>query len=264
MTTHQVNQPIRSSRVLRDAADGAGTPAQGPNGANAPSLAEAVIADGQAASPDPIDALTPDAPQESSLAFAEYMNRSTLVETTRGMHEGIGRPPILPGATYKIKPPQTAHAVYVTINNITLDESGTRVVHPFEIFINSKNMAYFQWILALTRVMSAVFRKGGDIHFLCEELKDVYDPKGGYWRPRVYMRSLVAEIGYIIEYHFRHSGTERRTPTIAPDSVEFMTDAAPSTTLEHYEECESCGETAVVMEAGCRTCRSCLASNCDG
>ena len=124
------------------------------------------------------------------------------------MHEKVERPETLVGATYKIKSPLFEHALYVTINDIVLNE-GTEyeLRRPFEIFINSKNMDHFQWIVALTRIMSAVFRKGGDVTFLVEELKAVFDPRGGYFKAGgVYMPSIVAELGAIIEQHLKSIG----------------------------------------------------------
>ena len=124
------------------------------------------------------------------------------------MHEKVERPEVLIGATYKIKSPLFEHALYVTINDIVLN-AGTEyeLRRPFEIFINSKNMDHFQWIVALTRIMSAVFRKGGDVTFLVEELKAVFDPRGGYFKAGgVYMPSIVAELGALIEQHLRMIG----------------------------------------------------------
>ena len=110
---------------------------------------------------------------------------------------------MLIGSTYKVKTPVSDHAMYITINDIVLNE-GTPYEQrrPFEIFINSKNLDHFQWIVALTRIISAVFRKGGDVAFLVEELKAVFDPRGGYWKPGgKFMPSLIAEIGDVIEKH---------------------------------------------------------------
>ena len=124
------------------------------------------------------------------------------------MHERIERPEVLIGSTYKIKSPLVEHAMYVTINDIVLN-AGTDHEHrrPFEVFINSKSMEHFQWIVALTRIMSAVFRKGGDVTFLVEEMKAVFDPKGGYFKAGgVYMPSLVAELGMIMEDHLKSIG----------------------------------------------------------
>jgi hypothetical protein len=114
----------------------------------------------------------------------------------------------LEGSTYKIKTPLDDHAMYVTINDIILN-AGTEHEQrrPFEIFINSKNMDHFQWIVALTRLMSAVFRKGGDVTFLAEELQAVFDPKGGYFKPGgKFMPSIIAEIGAVIEHHLQKIG----------------------------------------------------------
>ncbi|MET7143725.1 NrdJb [Xanthomonas sp. PPL139] len=124
------------------------------------------------------------------------------------MHERIERPDVLIGSTYKIKSPLVEHAMYVTLNDIVLN-AGTEheLRRPFEIFVNSKSMEHFQWIVALTRIMSAVFRKGGDVTFLVDEMKAVFDPKGGYFKAGgVYMPSLVAELGSIVEEHMKSIG----------------------------------------------------------
>ncbi|MGE8233126.1 MAG: NrdJb [Stenotrophomonas sp.] len=124
------------------------------------------------------------------------------------MHERIERPEVLIGSTYKIKSPLVEHAFYVTINDIVLNQGTEHELRrPFEIFINSKSMEHFQWIVALTRIMSAVFRKGGDVTFIVDEMKAVFDPKGGYFKAGgVYMPSLVAELGSIVEDHMKSIG----------------------------------------------------------
>lgn len=124
------------------------------------------------------------------------------------MHEQIERPEVLVGSTYKIKSPLFEHALYVTINDIVLNQGTAHESRrPFEIFINSKNMDHFQWVVAITRIMSAVFRKGGDVTFLVEELKAVFDPRGGYFKAGgVYMPSIVAEIGAVVEDHMKTIG----------------------------------------------------------
>ncbi len=124
------------------------------------------------------------------------------------MHESLERPETLVGSTYKVKSPLFEHALYVTVNDIVLN-AGTQHEQrrPFEVFINSKNMDHFQWIVALTRILSAVFRKGGDVTFIVEELKAVFDPRGGYFKAGgVYMPSIVAEIGAVIEQHMKSIG----------------------------------------------------------
>lgn len=133
---------------------------------------------------------------------------TVVVPDVQQMHESVVRPEVLPGTTYKIKTPLSDHALYITINDIKLN-GGTQheTRRPFEIFINSKAMEHFQWIVALTRIISAVFRKGGDCTFLAEELRSVFDPKGGYFKKGgKYMPSLVAEIGDVIEQHLRSIG----------------------------------------------------------
>ncbi|WP_372696507.1 NrdJb [Immundisolibacter sp.] len=193
------------------------------------------------------------------------------------MHEKLERPETLRGTTYKIKTPLTEHALYVTINDIVLNP-GTEHEHyrPFEIFINSKNMEHFQWIVALTRIVSAVFRKGGDITFLVEELKAVFDPRGGYFKKGGrYMPSLVAEIGDVIEQHLRFIGmlpdTEldaRQLKLIEEKRTEYeaRTGQNQADTDATYPDgaqlCYKCNTKAMIMMDGCLTCLNCGESKC--
>ena len=130
--------------------------------------------------------ITPDDKAREAAAAAKAPAPAAAAANDPGivhMHEAIERPEMLLGSTYKIKSPLVEHAFYVTINDIILN-AGTEheARRPFEVFINSKSMEHFQWIVALTRIMSAVFRKGGDVTFLVEEMKAVFDPKGGYFK----------------------------------------------------------------------------------
>jgi hypothetical protein len=141
------------------------------------------------------------APEKEGRSSAKVIRMTERVKRPEGMEA-------LEGSTYKIKTPLDDHAMYVTINDIILN-AGTEHEsrRPFEIFINSKNMDHFQWIVALTRLMSAVFRKGGDVTFLAEELQAVFDPKGGYFKPGgKFMPSIIAEIGAVIEHHLQKIG----------------------------------------------------------
>lgn len=194
------------------------------------------------------------------------------------MHEKLERPETLRGNTYKIKTPLTEHALYVTINDILLNE-GTKHEkwRPFEIFINSKNMDHFQWVVALTRVISAVFRKGGDVIFLVEELRSVFDPRGGYFKKGKYTPSLVADIGDVIECHLKEIGMikseemdEHRKKMLADKRAEYES----KTTNEHSEAdttsdfpaesqlCNKCMTKAVIKMDGCMTCLNCGESKC--
>ncbi len=193
------------------------------------------------------------------------------------MHEKLERPDVLIGSTYKIKTPVSDHAMYVTINDIMLNE-GTEHEHrrPFEIFINTKNLDHFQWIVALTRIISAVFRKGGDVAFLTEELKAVFDPRGGYWQPGgKFMPSIVAELGFVIERHLQTIGLmpaeemdESRKALIETKRKEWadrdrQADAfAEDKYPEGAQLCAKCSTAAVVMMDGCMTCLSCGDSKC--
>jgi hypothetical protein len=174
------------------------------------------------------------------------------------IHENFPRPPHLTGTTYKIKTPQSEHALYITINDMVLNGDER---HPYEMFINSKNMDHFQWVLALTRLVSAVWRKGGDSTFLVEELKNVFDPKGGYYKKGgVYMPSLVAEIGSVIEQHL-----------IATGVIKVKVDAHQQAYLEAKKEeakgvemqlCTKCNVKALILMDGCMTCTNCGDSKC--
>ena len=193
------------------------------------------------------------------------------------MHEKLERPEMLVGSTYKVKTPVSDHAMYVTINDIILNE-GTEFEkrRPFEIFINSKNLDHYQWIVALTRIISAVFRKGGDVAFLVEELKAVFDPRGGYWQPGgKFMPSIIAELGHIVEKHLVMIGLmgspeldEGQKALIAQKRAEFeesqkQTDAfAESEYPEGAQLCGKCNTKAVVMLDGCMTCLACGDSKC--
>jgi len=193
------------------------------------------------------------------------------------MHEKVERPEVLIGSTYKIKTPISDHAMYVTINDIVLNE-GTEYEQrrPFEIFINSKNLDHYQWIVALTRIISAVFRKGGDVTFLVDELKAVFDPRGGYWQPGgKFMPSIIAELGYVIERHLQTIGLIRKLELdshqrklVDEKRAEFearakQTDAfAKSTFPEGAQLCGKCSTAAVVMMDGCMTCLNCGDSKC--
>ncbi|HEY1772902.1 MAG TPA: NrdJb [Gammaproteobacteria bacterium] len=193
------------------------------------------------------------------------------------MHEALERPELLIGSTYKVKTPVSDHAMYITINDIVLNE-GTPYEQrrPFEIFINSKNLDHFQWIVALTRIISAVFRKGGDVAFLVEEMQAVFDPRGGYWKPGgKFMPSLIAEIGDVIEKHLvsiglmhREGLDEHQKKLIAQKRAEFeaaakQTDAfAESKFPAGAQLCQKCSTAAVVMMDGCMTCLNCGDSKC--
>jgi hypothetical protein len=176
------------------------------------------------------------------------------------MHEKLERPEVLIGSTYKVKTPVSDHAMYVTI----------------KIFINSKNLDHYQWIVALTRIMSAVFRKGGDVTFLVDELKAVFDPRGGYWQPGgKFMPSIIAELGHIVEKHLTEIGL-LKGPDLSAEQREFVEkkkaefeqrgaqkDAfAKSSFPEGAQLCGKCSTAAAVMLDGCMTCLNCGYSKC--
>ena len=208
------------------------------------------------------------------------------------MHETLERPHKLIGSTYKLKTPEhvSSHAMYITVNDIILNEGTEHELRrPFEVFINSKNLEHYQWIVALTLIMSAVFRKGGDITFLVDELRSVFDPRGGYWNKGKYSPSIVAEIGDVIERHLIDIGMlkgtemdEHQKQLIADKKAELEAKSAPAndshsdgtsaTASENSggEEswaasatlCAKCNNKAVVLLDGCQTCMNCGDSKC--
>lgn len=171
------------------------------------------------------------------------------------MSEPLDRPTELEGATYKIKWPDSEHALYITINDVVI--GGHR--RPFEVFINSKNMEHFAWTVALTRMISAVFRRGGDVSFVVEELKAVFDPRGGAWMKGKYIPSILAAIGGVIEQHMISIGF------IAGEGMGLKTDPKANVVglgTPRGKACPSCGQYEMRMVEGCMTCASCGHSKC--
>jgi ribonucleoside-diphosphate reductase alpha chain len=180
----------------------------------------------------------------------------------------LDRPEDLPGRTYKIKWPGSDHAIYITINDVIQD--GRR--RPFEIFINSKNMEHYAWTVALTRMISAVFRRGGDVSFVVEELKAVFDPRGGQWMEGRYVPSLLAAIGGVIERHLIDIGflapadaprlaeaVEQRLK-LAAGAREGLSDGRGGSLL--MGQCPNCGAAALTHQEGCDVCLNCGYSRC--
>ena len=218
------------------------------------------------------------AAREKARAETEERQKAKIIRMT----ERVARPEgmeALEGSTYKIKTPLDDHAMYVTINDIVLNQGTEHEQRrPFEIFINSKNMDHFQWIVALTRLMSAVFRKGGDVTFLAEELQAVFDPRGGYFKPGgKFMPSIIAEIGAVIEHHLQKIGlmekeelSEQQQLILDQKRAQAETSAQKKTADVNPDAsypasatlCNKCHTKAVVIMDNCATCLSCGYSKC--
>ena len=173
------------------------------------------------------------------------------------MAEPLDRPQALEGNTYKLKWPDSEHAIYVTVNDVIINDHR----RPFEVFINSKNMEHFAWTVALTRMISAVFRRGGDVSFVVEELKAVFDPRGGAWVQGKYIPSILAAIGGVLEQHMIAIGF------LAGEGMGLKEDPKASQQVvnlneNHGKACPSCGQFDMQMVEGCMTCRSCGHSKC--
>ncbi len=224
---------------------------------------------------------------DNSVSTSPSKTSGSLADVIQ-MHETLERPQKLIGSTYKLKTPDhvSAHAMYITINDLVLNEGTEHEMRrPFEVFINSKNLEHYQWIVALTLIMSAVFRKGGDITFLVDELRSVFDPRGGYWNKGKYMPSIIAEIGEVIEHHLIDIGMLKSSE---PDAAqiklleekkaelrrehEASQNAAHNTTesgenndepwMANASHCSKCDNRAVVLRDGCQTCMNCGDSKC--
>ena len=185
------------------------------------------------------------------------------------MTQPLSRPEALPGQTYKVRWPDSEHALYITLNDIIQD--GRR--RPFEIFINSKNMEHYAWTVALTRMISAVFRRGGDVSFVVEEMKAVFDPRGGAWMDGRYVPSLLAAIGGVIERHMiesgflpaRHGTAERPAQVVnleAERPTGLLAGAALGPAGPRLRQCPKCGEAALIRLEDCDQCTSCGYSKC--
>jgi ribonucleoside-diphosphate reductase alpha chain len=228
-------------------------------------------------------------PQQQALPFnkppvrpADQFEAGAVVYMTRP----LDRPEALPGKTYKVKWPDSEHAIYITINDVIMD--GRR--RPFEVFINSKNMEHYAWTVALTRMISAVFRRGGDVSFVVEELKAVFDPRGGQWMGGRYVPSLLAAIGEVIERHMidigfmtapgrAHGDPYAAGPLVAAASGGLAEEPAPAPQISAMPEtepeasakprlspfmrqCPKCGSPSLIRQEGCDTCTSCDYSKC--
>ncbi|MEQ8506515.1 MAG: ribonucleoside-diphosphate reductase, adenosylcobalamin-dependent, partial [Rhodospirillales bacterium] len=207
----------------------------------------------------------PELPLESATRTARPKDEGDSGSVVR-MFQPLDRPGELPGRTYKVKWPESDHALYITINDV-MDDSGR--IRPFEIFINSKNTEHYAWTVALTRMISAVFRRGGDVSFVVEELKAVFDPRGGQWMGGKYVPSLLAAIGGVIEQHMIQSGflpnpdkdKQDRDAQELPQAVgqtegQMLTGGAP------FRQCPKCAQASLVVQEGCDTCTSCGYSKC--
>jgi len=182
------------------------------------------------------------------------------------MTQPLDRPGALPGQTYKIKWPESDHSIYITINDVVQDGR----VRPFEVFINSKNVDHFAWTVALTRMISAVFRRGGDVSFVVDELKNVFDPRGGYWVEGRYIPSLLAAIGEVIERHMiiigfianpngDADGEQARIAVPVRGADRGRAEGGDSGRLRG---CPKCGTPGLIRQEGCETCVSCGYSKC--
>ncbi len=190
------------------------------------------------------------------------------------MTQPLSRPEALPGQTYRVHWPDSEHALYITLNDIVQD--GRR--RPFEIFINSKNMEHYAWTVALTRMISAVFRRGGDVAFVVEEMKAVFDPRGGAWMDGRYVPSLLAAIGDVIERHMIDIGFLPPKGGAGERTIEARIDLAPGLDGDRapgsgagaalpfagsrLRQCPKCGEAALIQLEGCDQCTSCAYSKC--
>ena len=208
---------------------------------------------------------------------------TSAIAERHALQRPIERDPVLPGFTYKLRWADSPHAIYVTLND-TLEEGRRR---PFEIFINSKNLEHYAWTVALTRMISAVFRRGGDVTFVVEELKAVFDPRGGQWQGERYVPSLLAAIGEIIERHMVAIGfleakggdvTIESGALGAREQAAYATATAPTISgapapvapgsanatgpLPGARFCPRCQQPAFILQEGCWVCQSCGYSKC--
>jgi hypothetical protein len=179
----------------------------------------------------------------------------------------LDRPDVLKGTTYKIKTPLTKSSMYITINDIVLNKGTSQEsVQPFEIFINSRDVSNLQWVVSLTRLISAIFRRGGDVSFIVRELLSTFDPAGGYLSKGKYVPSLVAEIGLILEEHFKKIGVI--STEVDSSMIQYVNDKIKESDIDintvRGEYCSKCGHHSVHHTDGCSICTNCGDSKCSG
>jgi len=241
--------------------------------------APAATPESPVAEDSPAPEASPDALANAPSDLATVTNSSgTLDPAARFSEDGrvihltrpLDRPEVLPGQTYKVRWPESDHAIYITVNDVVGPESRRR--RPFEVFINSKNMEHYAWTVALTRMISAVFRRGGDVRFVVEELKAVFDPRGGQWMGGRYVPSLLAAIGGVIEQHMIETGflSQDNGSTAARDPWDDLAEEAsgtgavrgPAPRPPGLRFCPSCNQPTLIRQEGCDTCTSCGHSKC--
>jgi ribonucleoside-diphosphate reductase alpha chain len=211
-----------------------------------------------------LEVKSPEKPAQSELPLTQPQPRPQDIYEAGGvvyMTRPLDRPEALPGQTYKLRWPESDHALYITINDIVQD--GRR--RPFEVFINSKNMEHYAWTVGLTRMISAVFRRGGDVSFVVEELKAVFDPRGGSWMEGKYVPSLLAAIGEVIEQHMIAigfiAGPERQGQALRK-VANLPPGAEGSERGQRLPTCPKCSQPSLIRQEGCDLCTSCGYSKC--
>ena len=174
--------------------------------------------------------------------------------------ETLERPRVVEGRTYKIKPAVTDSAMYITINDIIYEDGSRR---PLEMFISTKHVAHQQWINALTRMISAIFRKPGPYLFIAEELGEIFDPAGGYFANGKMMPSVVAHVGQVLKEHFEHIGVLEK-PVLTEAQVVVIKEKKAQAEVKGVAMilCNKCHEEAAIYMDGCLTCTSCGDSKC--
>ncbi len=226
-----------------------------------------LTADKAAADPSPVPAAQAELPLERPARRPARPSAADQGGKVHQMFKPLDRPEALPGATYKVRWPESDHAIYITLNDI-IDDTGRR--RPFEVFMHSKDTEHYAWTVGLTRMISAVFRRGGDVAFVVEELKAVFDPRGGHWMKGRYVPSLLAAIGEVIEQHMVAIGFLGPPETLRGDgeaaTVALTGTDGPArdaaTPGDRRRHCPKCGQPSLIRQEGCDTCVSCGYSKC--
>lgn len=179
------------------------------------------------------------------------------------VNEKMKRPQTLSGKTYRLKTPLSEFAWYITINDIVLNEgTENEIKQPFEVFINTKDVSAYQWVTVVSRLLSAVFRKGGDIKFILEEMSSVYQPSGGYISRKGYVPSIVAEIGMVVEEHFKSVGLIESETVVSHVDVKETVTQKPDSGSNTASICPACHQKTYEKSEGCGMCTTCGHSAC--
>jgi len=174
------------------------------------------------------------------------------------------RPDIVPGNTHKVKWPTTGDNIYITVTNVDGE--------PLELFIKHQDSSIGEWTDALSRMVTGVMRRGGDLRFIVDQLSKVGSTSGGAFVDGVYRPSVVAAIAGVVEKEFKSLGVYERAigmpignnknDEAEPTAEALQAKDATERKDEHVSvangaPCPNCKQPFLRRESGCDSCALC-------